>query len=92
MENIVEHNVYPFNDTDEHSCNKRADNNEKIIRIAPRLENLFEILILNRHHSVLETASNQFGFKPRHGTDQSVFVLKQVIYFYKSNGSPLYLC
>ena len=40
----------------------------------------------------METTSNQFGFKQKHGTDQSVFVLKQVIDFYKSNGSPLYLC
>ena len=40
----------------------------------------------------METTSSQFGFKPKHGTDQSAFVLKQVIDFYKSNGSPLYLC
>ena len=40
----------------------------------------------------METRSNQFGFKPKHGTEQSVFVLKQVIDFYKTNGSPLYLC
>ena len=53
---------------------------------------MFEILILNRHRSVMETTSNQFRFKPKHGTDQSVCVLKQVIDFKKSNGSPLYLC
>ena len=51
------------------------------------MSKMFEILILNRHRSVMETTSNQFGFKPKHGTDQSVFVLKQVMDLYESNGS-----
>ena len=56
------------------------------------MSKMFEILILSRHRSVMETTSNQFGFKPKYGRDQSVFVLKQVMDFYISNGSPLYFC
>ena len=64
----------------------------KISRITSIMSKMFEILILNLHRRIMETTSNQFGFKPKHGKDQSVFVLKQVIAFYKSSGSPLYLC
>ena len=34
----------------------------------------------------------QFGFKSNSSTDLCVFSLKQVIDYYKVNGSPVYLC
>jgi hypothetical protein len=36
--------------------------------------------------------SYQFSFKAKHGTDQCIFVLKEVIDFYASCSSPVYLC
>ena len=76
----------------DHKGDLSSVDNHRPIAITSIMSKMFEILILDRHHSVMETTSNQFGFKPKHGTDQSVFVLKQMIDFYKSNGSPLYLC
>ena len=35
---------------------------------------------------------NQFGFKSNSSTDLCVFSLKQVIDYYRYNGSPVYLC
>ena len=76
----------------DHKGDLSSADNYRPIAITSIMSKMFKILILNRHRSVMETTSNQFGFKPKHGTGQSVFVLKQVIDFYKSNGSPLYLC
>ena len=33
---------------------------------------------------------NQFGFKPNHGTDMSVFLLKQVASSYVSRDTPVF--
>ena len=49
-------------------------------------------MILDRHKHILDTTANQFGYKPKHGTEFCIFVVKQVIDYYKSNGSPVYLC
>ena len=53
---------------------------------------VFELVILKRHSHLFDTTDNQFGFKRAHGTELSIFVLKQVIEFYSTNGSPLYIC
>ena len=53
---------------------------------------MLEIVILNRHRDLCYTTSNQFGFKEKLGTELAVFVLKEVIDFYISNSSPIYLC
>ena len=34
----------------------------------------------------------QFGYKPKHGTELSIFVLKQVIEYHQAHSSPVYLC
>ena len=66
--------------------------NYRPIAITCILSKVFELMILERHKSTLETSANQFGYKPKHGTEFCVFVAKQVIDYYKSNGSPVYLC
>ena len=53
---------------------------------------MVEAIILKRSGDKLDTAHNQFGFKPSHGTEMSVFALKQVIEYYKNNNSPVYVC
>jgi len=39
----------------------------------------------------LKTTHNQFGFKRKLGTDMCIFSLKQIIEFYQSKGSPVYV-
>ena len=53
---------------------------------------VFESVILDKYKPLLETTPNQFGFKPKHGTELAVFTLKQVVEFYRSNSSTLYVC
>ena len=46
---------------------------------------IIEVVIFNRISTFLESSSNQFGFKPKHGTELSVFAFKQLLRFYKKN-------
>ena len=39
----------------------------------------------------LETTCNQFGFKPKHGTEMCVFVLKELISYYVKHGSGMFV-
>jgi len=56
------------------------------------MSKVFGLLILDRYKSLFLHTCNQFGFKAKHGTEQSIFVMKQVIDFYKCNSSPVYVC
>ena len=56
------------------------------------MSKIIEKLILPRYSSLLQTTENQFGFKSNSSTDLCVFSLKQVIDYYRNNGSPVYLC
>ena len=53
---------------------------------------VFELLLLRHLQDLLYTENNQFGFKPKHGTDMAVFTLKQIIEFYTMHGSPTFVC
>ena len=43
---------------------------------------VLELLILDRYSHLLESTSNQFGFKGKHSTELCVFTLKQVVEYY----------
>ena len=51
-----------------------------------------ELLILEKCKGVINTSDTQFGFKENHSTDMCVFTLKEVVQYYVSLGSPIYLC
>ena len=53
---------------------------------------IFEIILLERYSALLSTTDNQFGFKPKHSTEMCTFVLKQVIEYYISLSSPVFIC
>ena len=40
----------------------------------------------------LITNDSQFSFKGKHSTDMCVFALKEVVQYYVSKSSPIYLC
>ena len=45
---------------------------------------LIELIILDRIEMYMDTNPNQFGFKKKHGTNQCIYVLKEVIDLYRS--------
>ena len=53
--------------------------NYRPIAVTCILSIVFELMILDRHKHILDMTANQFGYKPKHGTEFCIFVVKQVI-------------
>ena len=66
--------------------------NYRPIAITTVFSKVIELLLLHRYSDLLCTTDNQFGFRTEHSTDMCVFALKQVIDFYISNNSPMFIC
>ena len=66
--------------------------NYRPVAITSVASKLFELMLVGRIQKYLYTVSNQFGFKPKHGTDMCVFTLKQIVEYYTLRGSPVYIC
>ena len=66
--------------------------NYRPIAITTVFPKVIELLLLHRYSDLLCTTDNQFGFSTKHSTDMCVFALKQVIDFYISNNSPMFIC
>ena len=56
------------------------------------MSNKFENILLELMEPYLSTTDNQFGFKKGHSTDHCIYVLKNVIQYYRSYNSPVYTC
>lgn len=69
-----------------------SKDNYRPIALTTVMSKIFEILILNRYENSITTTDHQFGFKQRHSTDMCVYTFKQVIEYYKSKSSPMYIC
>ena len=69
-----------------------SKNNFRPIALTTIISKLFEVLILNRYGDLLQSTDNQFGYKKKHATDLCVYTLKQVVDYYRSNSSPVYIC
>ena len=73
-------------------CNITDMDNYRPIAITTVFSKVIELLLLHRYSDLLCTTDNQFGFRTEHSTDMCVFALKQVIDFYISNNSPMFIC
>ena len=59
--------------------NINAKDNYRPIALASIISKVVEIIMLNRMETYLITQHNQFGFKKNHGTDQCIFVFKELL-------------
>ena len=73
--------------------NKRVNdkNNYRPICLSNVCSKIIEVVIFNRISTFLESSSNQFGFKPKHGTELCVFAFKELLRFYKKHGSAMHV-
>ena len=53
---------------------------------------LASVFILHGIEMYMDTNPNQFGFKKKHGTNQCIYVLKEVIDLYRSLIGSVFLC
>ena len=66
--------------------------NYRPIAITCIMSKILELLVLARIQDIIVSNCNQFGFKPKLGTDMCVYVLKQIVEYYTSLSSPVYAC
>ena len=67
-------------------------NNYRPILLTTVVSKLIELIILNnRYGSTLISYDNQFGFKKNLSTDMCIFSFKQIVHFYVSKSSPVYV-
>ena len=67
-------------------------NNYRPITLTPVILKLLEKVLYTRCADYLFTNSHQFGFKKAHSTELCVFALKEVINFYLSRESNVFMC
>ena len=66
--------------------------NYRHIALASVVSKVFEMSLLVKLEKYLYSSDYQFGFKPRHSTYLCIYTLKDVIEFYKSQSSSVYVC
>ena len=64
--------------------------NYRPVSLATNISKLYEHYILSCISPLLATTDNQFGFKPKRGTDMCIFLLKQTILLCKHRDSSVY--
>ena len=69
-----------------------SKDNYRPIALASVLSKVIEVILCSRLEQVLITHTNQFGFKPKLGTDQCIYTLKEMINYYKCMNSNTYVC
>ena len=66
--------------------------NYRPIALASVISKVLEMALLVKLEKYLYSSNYQFGFKPKHSTDLCIYSLKEVIEFYKSQSSSVYVC
>jgi hypothetical protein len=66
--------------------------NYRPIALASVISKVLEHVLLSRANSFIVTTDYQFGFKSGLSTDMCLFAFKEVINFYISQGSPVFVC
>ena len=69
-----------------------SKDNYRPIALASVVSKVAESIIFNRISCYLDTCPNQFGFKRNHGTDQCIYVLKEIIDAYRVMNGSVFTC
>ena len=69
-----------------------SKDNYRPIAITSIFSKVFELILLTRYDDLLHTAENQFGYKKGLGTDTCIFTFKEIVNYYRSLSSNVYIC
>ena len=72
--------------------NLASSDNYRGIALCSALGKVIDNLILERYGSVLKSCNQQFAYKSAHSTSMCTSVVKEVIDYYVSNGSNVFVC
>ena len=65
--------------------------NYRPIALTSVLSKVFETALLSKLESVFQTSDYQFGFKSHHSTDLCIYTLKEIVEYYKSHSTSVYI-
>jgi hypothetical protein len=65
--------------------------NYRSIAISSVLGKVLDNIVIEKHSPVIACSNLQFGFRAHHSTTQCTFVLREIIEYYSSHGSPVYV-
>ena len=68
-----------------------ASSNYRPIALTSVLSKVFETALVCKLESVFETSDYQFGFKSHHSTDLCIYTLKEIVEYYKSHSTSVYM-
>lgn len=68
-----------------------SEENYRPVAVTCVISKLLEILLLGKYGSFFTSTDHQFGFKNKHSTDTCIFTLKEVVNYYNSHDSPVYV-
>lgn len=77
--------------TEENYKSTTSRSNYCSIAISGILGKILDHIILRNHNDVLRTSELQFGFKQHHSTTQSTFVVKEILIYYSTNQTPVFV-
>ena len=72
--------------------NNRGCKNKSKIALTTVVSKLLETILLHIYRDLSRTTDNQFGFEEKVSTDLCVFTLKQIVEYYRTRSSPVYVC
>ena len=76
--------------------NKKGDitskDNYRPIAISSVLSKVFELILIARYSDYLDTSHNQFGYKEKTSSESCIFVLKEIVNYYRRLSSNVYIC
>jgi hypothetical protein len=70
---------------------KQDSNNYRSIAIGSILCKVLDLIVIAKHGDVLNTSCLQFGFKAKHSTVQSSFIVQEVVNYFEQNGSIFHM-
>ena len=99
MNAILSHNFIPLEMMDtvltpivkENRSDLTYINNYRTVALTNIISKVSELVILEKCKCNLNSSDIQFGFKCGHFTDLSVFLLKEIVSYFNSNKSPVYM-
>ena len=65
--------------------------NYRSIAISSIVGKVLDSVVMSKHRAALQTSDLQYGFKPSHSTVQCTFVLNEVVDYYTSRQTPVFV-
>ena len=72
--------------------NLTSKDNYRLIALTCIILKIIELVLLARYGKYLYTADNQFGYKNALSTDLCIFSFKEIVQYYHSMSSNVYVC